>query len=413
MSEEECLEEMEARLAEATRIRLIADVPLGAMLSGGTDSSTIVALMARASSKPVKTFAIGFRQADFDESSYARLVAQRFGTEHHELILEPDVVASLERLTASLEEPFSDASMLPTDFVSCLARQHVTVALSGDGGDELFAGYTRYGIQQRRQASAMIPQSLWRFYRERLFPLLPKGMRGRQLSYNLSLPWKERYADEVCLIPAFERDMPLLSPEFRATIAESGDPQEILLRLFASAPASDPISQMLYADTKTYLVEDILTKVDRMSMLTSLEVRVPILDHLFVEWVTSLGPEWKMRDGKQKYIFRKLAERVGVPREVLYRPKRGFALPLVHWTRNEMKEMIRGVLLDSRTLQRGYLDPQGVRHLLDEHFSGKRNHSGRVWRLLLFELWHRNFLDRFSGGSRTHPVELTASAEPA
>jgi len=378
MSEEECLEEMEARLAEATRIRLISDVPLGAMLSGGTDSSTIVALMARASSKPVKTFAIGFRQADFDESQYARLVAQKFETEHHELILEPDIVASLEKLTSSLEEPFSDASILPTYFVSCLARQHVTVALSGDGGDELFAGYTRYGIQQRRQASAMIPQSLWRFYRERLFPLLPKRMKGRQLSYNLSLPWKERYADEVCLIPAFERDMPLLSPEFRATVAESGDPQDLLLRLFESAPAHDPISQMLYVDTKTYLVEDILTKVDRMSMLTSLEVRVPILDHVFVEWVTSLGPEWKMRDGKQKYIFRKLAERVGVPREVLYRPKRGFALPLVHWTRNEMKELILGVLLDSRTLQRGYLDPKGVRHLLGEPFSGRRKPSGRV-----------------------------------
>jgi asparagine synthase (glutamine-hydrolysing) len=409
MSEEECLEEMEARLAEATRIRLISDVPLGALLSGGTDSSTIVALMARASSRPVKTFAIGFRQADFDESQYARLVAQKFATEHHELILEPDVVASLEKLTSSMEEPFSDPSILPTYFVSCLARQHVTVALSGDGGDELFAGYTRYGIQQRRQAAALIPQGAWRFYRERLFPLLPKGMRGRQLSYNLSLPWQERYADEVCLIPAFERDMPLLSPEFRATIAESGDPQEILLQLFANAPASDPISKMLYVDTKTYLVEDILTKVDRMSMLTSLEVRVPILDHTFVEWVTSLGPEWKMRDGKQKYIFRKLAERVGVPREVLYRPKRGFALPLVHWTRNEMKDLILGVLLDPCTLQRGYLDPKGVRHLLDEHMSGKRNHSGRVWRLLLFELWHRNFLGKFAGTASSQPLEVTAS----
>jgi asparagine synthase (glutamine-hydrolysing) len=153
---------------------------------------------------------------------------------------------------------------------------------------------------------------------------------------------------------------------------------------------------MLYVDTKTYLVEDILTKVDRMSMLTSLEVRVPILDHQFVEWVTSLGPEWKMRNGQQKYIFRKLAERVGVPKDVLYRPKRGFALPLIHWTRNEMKDMILSLLLDTRTLQRGYLDPDGVRHLVDEHMSGKRNHSGRVWRLLMFELWHRNFLERFS-----------------
>src|SRR5215475_13440284 len=263
-SEGECLEELERRLAEAVRIRLISDVPLGALLSGGTDSSTVVALMARASSGSVKTFSIGFRQPDFNEAPFAKLVAQRFATEHHELILEPKVVETVEFLSRALEEPFGDSSMLPTYYVSSLARQHVTVALSGDGGDELFAGYTRYGVQQKRQASAIVPQSLWRFYRERLFPLLPKEMRGRQLSYNMSLPWRERYADEVCLIPVFERDMPLLSPEFRATIAGSGDPQDILLKLFEAAPANDPISQMLYVDTKTYLVEDILTKVDQI-----------------------------------------------------------------------------------------------------------------------------------------------------
>jgi asparagine synthase (glutamine-hydrolysing) len=406
-SEEECLEELEWRLAEAVRIRLISDVPLGAMLSGGTDSSTIVALMARDSSKPVKTFSIGSRNSDFDESKYARLVAEKFGTEHHELLLDPDVVGTVEKLTRSLEEPFGDSSMLPTYFVSCLARQWVTVALSGDGGDELFAGYERYGIHERREKFANVPQGLWRLYRKHLFPLVPKGMRGRQLSYNLSLPWRERYADEMCFVPAFEREISLLSPEFRATIAEGGDPQDLLLQYFQQAPAHDPISQMLYVDTKTYLVEDILTKVDRMSMLTSLEVRVPILDHLFVEWVAGLGPEWKMRDGKQKYIFRKLAERVGVPREVLYRPKRGFALPLVHWMRHELKDLILSVLLETRTLQRGYFDPQGVRQLLDEHFRGRRDQSGRIWRLLIFELWHRNFLESFRS------AEWCAPAEPA
>lgn len=394
-SEEECLEELESRLAEAVRLRLISDVPLGAMLSGGTDSSTIVALMARASSKPIKTFAIGFRHEDFDESKYARIVAQKFATDHHELILEPDVVGSLEKLTSSLEEPFADASMLPTYFISSLARQYVTVALSGDGGDELFAGYDRYRIHQQRQMFAKIPASWRRFYREKLFPLVPKGTRGRQLSYNLSLSWKEQYADELCIIPAFDRETPLIAPEFRATIAESGDPHEILLRYFAEAPASDPLSQMLYVDTKTYLVDDILTKVDRMSMLTSLEVRVPILDHVFVEWVTKLGPDWKMRQGKQKYIFRKLAERVGVPKEVLHRKKQGFALPLPHWMRHELKQLVFDVLLDERTLQRGYFNAQGVRKLLDDHFSGRRNQHGRIWRLLILELWHRNFLERF------------------
>jgi len=408
-SEEQCLEELEWRLAEAVRIRLISDVPLGAMLSGGTDSSTIVALMARASSKPVKTFAIGFTQSDFDESKYARIVAQKFATEHHELMLEPDVLGALEKITHSLEEPFADSSMLPTYFISCLARQHVTVALSGDGGDELFAGYERYAIQQRREKFASIPQSVWRFYRQRLFPLVPKGTRGRQLSYNISLPWRERYADEMCFVSAFEREMPLLSQDFRATIAENGDPRDLLLHYFETAPAHDPLSQMLYVDTKTYLVEDILTKVDRMSMLTSLEVRVPLLDHLFVEWVTGLGPQWKMRGGTQKYIFRKLAERVGVPREVLYRPKQGFALPLVHWMRNELKDLILTVLLEPRTQQRGYFDPKGVGRLLEEHFSGRRDRSGSIWRLLMFELWHRNYLESFSSGETSIPAEPVAA----
>ena len=392
-SEEECLEELERLLAESVRIRLISDVPLGALLSGGTDSSTVVALMARASSKPVKTFAIGFRQSDFDESKYAKLVAQEFSTDHHELLLEPDVVATVEKLTSSLEEPFGDSSMLPTYFVSCLARQHVTVALSGDGGDELFAGYDRYRVHAERQIFEKIPAPVRRWYREHVFPKLPSNMRGRKFSYNVSLPWRERYVDGICFVPAFERELPLLTDDFRATIQESGDPQELLLRYFKDAPAHDPISQMLYVDTKTYLVEDILTKVDRMSMLTSLEVRVPILDHLFVEWVTRLGPQWKMRGKKQKYILRKLAERVGVPRSVLYRRKQGFALPLVHWMRNEMKDLILTVLLEPRTLQRGYFDVRGVRQLLDEHFSRRRDHSGRIWRLLIFELWHRNFLE--------------------
>lgn len=409
-SEEECLEELEWRLAESVRVRMISDVPLGAMLSGGTDSSTVVALMARASSRPVKTFAVGFRDSDFDESKYARLVADKFSTEHHELRLEPDVVGTVETLTRSLEEPFGDSSMLPTYFVSCLARRHVTVALSGDGGDELFAGYERYGLHQGREKFAKIPQSWWRFYREHLFPMVPRGMRGRQFSYNVSLPWRERYADEMCFLPAFEREIPLLTPEFRAVLAESGDPQKLLLELFESAPASDRISQMLYVDTKSYLVGDILTKVDRMSMLTSLEARVPILDHQLVEWATSLGPEWKLTGrGQHKYILRKLAERVGVPKEVLYRPKRGFALPLVHWMRKEMKELILSVLLEPRTLERGYFDPKGVEQLLDQHFRGRRDQSGRIWRLLMLELWHRNFLERFRNAAHGVPEETAST----
>src|SRR5579864_8425365 len=392
-SEQECLEEMEQRLAEAVRIRLISDVPLGALLSGGTDSSTVVALMARASSQPVKTFAIGFRDQEFNEAPYARIVAEKFGTDHHELIVEPDVLETVETLTSSLEEPFGDSSMLPTYYVSCLARKYVTVALSGDGGDEIFAGYDRYGIHLRRKVFERIPGWARRMYREQVYPWLPGDMRGKKFSYNVSLPWRERYVDGISFVPAFERDMPLLSDDLRAVL-RSGNPEDVMYRYFDQAPADDPVSQMLYVDTKTYMVADILTKVDRMSMATSLEVRVPLLDHVFVEWVTGLPAEWKLRGRQQKYILRKLAERVGVPREALYRPKQGFALPLVHWIRNELKDLIMSVLLEPRSMQRGYFSPDGVRRLLDEHFRERRDHSDCIWRLLIFELWHRNFLEK-------------------
>ncbi|MGA7080206.1 MAG: asparagine synthase (glutamine-hydrolyzing) [Terriglobales bacterium] len=393
-SEEECLEELEHRLFEATKIRLISDVPLGAFLSGGTDSSIVVALMARASSGPVKTFSIGFKHDDFNEADYARIVAKKFETDHHEMILEPDVVGTVEHLTSSLEEPFGDSSMLPTYYVSQMARQHVTVALSGDGGDEMFAGYDRYRIHADRQIFEKVPGWARKFYRDQIFPRLPNSLQGRKLSYNITLPWQERYVDGLSFLPAFERDTPLLSDDFRAILARSDDPSNVLRRRFAAAPAKDPVSEILYVDTKTYMVDDILAKVDRMSMLNSLEVRVPILDHVFVEWVAGLAPEWKLRGRQQKYILRKFAERVGVPREVLYRQKQGFSLPLVHWMRNELKDMLM-VLVEPRTLQRGYFQASGVRKLMDDHLLRGKTMTGRLWRLLMFELWHRNFLEKY------------------
>jgi asparagine synthase (glutamine-hydrolysing) len=396
-NEEECLEELEHRLAEAVRIRLISDVPLGALLSGGTDSSTVVALMARASSAPVKTFSIGFQHADFDEAPHARLVAQKFGTEHRELVLEPNVVETVETLARSWEEPFGDSSMLPTYYICRLARQHVTVALSGDGGDEAFAGYERYRIHLHDRAFPWLPSWAGRFYREQVHSRLPHGVHGRNLAYSISLPWQQRYLEGVSL-HAFQREMQLLAHDFVETARGNGtkthgDPLDLFRGYLDDAPASDPLSRVLYLDTKTYLPGDILTKVDRMSMANSLEVRVPLLDHVFLEWVTGLTPEWKMRGEKQKYLLRKLAERIGVPKDALYRPKQGFSLPLVHWMRHELKELIHTVLLEERTLQRGYFNPKGVRRLLDEHFRGRRDHSPRVWRLLMFELWYRNFVE--------------------
>ena len=235
-SEEECLEELEHRLFEATKIRLISDVPLGAFLSGGTDSSTVVAMMARASSAPVKTFSIGFKKDDFNEANYARIVAKKFETDHHEMILEPDVVQTVEHLTTSLEEPFGDSSMLPTYYVSQMARQHVTVALSGDGGDEIFAGYTRYRIHADRQVFEKIPDWARKFYRNQVFPRLPNSMQGRKFSYNISLPWEERYVDGLSFLPAFERDTPILSDDFRAIMMRGDDVGNVLRRRFPTLP---------------------------------------------------------------------------------------------------------------------------------------------------------------------------------
>ena len=390
VSEEEALEELEQRLTEAVGVRLIADVPLGALLSGGTDSSTIVALMARASSQPVETFSVGFRQKDFNEAPYARLIASKFGTRHHELIVEPELIDTLTALAAHMDEPFGDSSMLPTYFVARLARKHVKVALSGDGGDEIFAGYDRYRIHLQDRAYNWVPGWAKRTYRAHLHRRVPYAMPGRNLAYSVSLPWQERYMEGVSL-EAFQREMGILSEDF---VAANGAPLWASRECLDNAPAHDPLSRVLYLDSKTYLPGDILTKMDRMSMAASLEVRSPLLDHRLVQWVTTLAPRWKMRNGSQKYLLRKLAERVGVPREVLNRPKRGFSLPLGHWMRNELKDMVQTILLEERTLQRGYFNPNGVRRMLNEHFDERRDHSPRLWRLLMFELWHRNFLEK-------------------
>jgi asparagine synthase (glutamine-hydrolysing) len=408
-SEEECLEELEQRLFEATKIRLISDVPLGAFLSGGADSSTVVALMARASSAPVKTFSIGFKKDDFNEAHFARIVAQKFGCEHHEMILEPDVVSTVDHLTSSLEEPFGDSSMLPTYYVSQMARQHVTVALSGDGGDEMFGGYDRYRIHANRGIFEHIPTWARKLYRDHIFRRVPNTVRGRNYSYNASLPWQERYVDQLSFLPSFERDTPILSHEFREILKRGHDPSEALRRYFTHTPAKDPVDQLLYVDTKTYLVGDILTKVDRMSMLNSLEVRVPILDHVFVEWVAGLPSQWKLRGKQQKYIFRKLAERIGVPREVLHRQKQGFSLPLVHWMRNELKEMVM-ILIEPRSLERGYFRADGVRKLMDDHLVRGRGNTARIWRLLMFELWHRNFLEKHTKPAGLLSLAVTADS---
>ncbi len=409
-SEQECLDELERRLDEAVRIRLISDVPLGVLLSGGVDSSTIVALMARANSGPVNTFSIGFPQEDFSETIHARAVAERFCTNHNELNIDPDFSESLDKLTHMLEEPFADSSILPTYHVSLLARQHVTVALSGDGGDELYAGYDRYRINLNRRAFEWIPAWFGRTYRNVVYPLLPHGTRGSKFAYNVSLRTRDRYIDSMSYLVPKLRERSIFSDDFLNFASNSPSPADLFRNYYDRAPAEDDLSRMQYLDTKTYLTADVLTKVDRMSMATSLEVRCPFLDHEFVEWSASLAPHWKLCMGQSKYALKKLAVRLGVPARTIHRPKQGFAMPLVHWFRKELKVGIGQILLEPRALSRGYFNPSGVRTLLDEHWKGRRDHSGSLWILLMFELWHRNYLDSVCGRIPVHSNVVSASS---
>jgi asparagine synthase (glutamine-hydrolysing) len=413
-SEEECVEELEHRLAEAVRIRLISDVPLGALLSGGVDSSVVVALMARASSTPVKTFSIGFSQQDFNEAEYARAVAETFGTEHHQLIVEAKVEETLDLLTRMQEEPFGDSSMIPTYYVSQMARQYVTVALSGDGGDELFAGYDRYLVHLDRKKYNHLPAWAGLGFRRFVYPWLPPAARGRRFLFNVSLPSRDRYIDSISFLPAALRERSMFSKDFLVWVGETraGErtPLPAFQRYFDAPSAPDELSRLLYLDTKTYLTADVLAKVDRMSMAASLEVRSPLLDHEVVEWVAQLPAGLKLRNRVGKYLLRKVAERVGVPAKVMNRPKQGFAMPLMHWWRGELKNDLLQVLLEPRTLQRGYFDRKAVEGLVKEHLEGRRDRSAEIWLLLIFELWQRNFLEPRSLGSCRCPALADSDA---
>jgi asparagine synthase (glutamine-hydrolysing) len=268
----------------------------------------------------------------------------------------------------------------------------VTVALSGDGGDELFAGYDRYIINLRR-GRYVIPPWMGRLYRSYVYPCLPQDVRGRKFAWNISLPQRERYLDGLSFLPALHRERNLFTDDFVAAAGQLADPLRQFEDYYDGAPARDPLSRLLYLDMKTYLTADILAKVDRMSMATSLEMRCPILDHELVEWVAGLPLKFKFQSGTRKYLLKKLAERLGIPAALLHRPKQGFSLPLVHWMRDELKDGLLGILTEPRTLQRGYFNPSAIRALLDEHFRGRRDHAGAIWLLLVFELWHRNFLE--------------------
>ncbi len=395
-SEDDLVEELRALLDEAVRLRLIADVPLGAFLSGGVDSSAVVGLMARHTEHPVKTFSIGFHEDSYNELKYARVAANHFGTEHHEFIVTPDICHVVDELVWHFDEPFADSSAIPTYYVSKLAREHVTVALSGDGGDELFAGYTRYVTDRRRSGFARLPRALRRGVMQPLSRTLPHGAWGRNYLHNVALDAVERYFDTISLFTALGKRS-LYSEGFRRALGAGAGFALSQFREFAArVRTNEPLDVPLYLDSKTYLPGDILTKVDRMSMAVSLEARSPLLDHKLMEFAARVPASLKMRGYETKHLFKR-AVRDFVPAEILDRPKQGFGVPVDRWINDQLRERTRETLTEPRAEQRGYFDPRYIRTLLDEHERGRRDHSGQLWSLFMLELWHRAFVDGATG----------------
>jgi asparagine synthase (glutamine-hydrolysing) len=370
---------------DSVRRRLEADVPLGAFLSGGIDSSSVVASMALQTREPVKTFSIGFEEADFNELPYARMVAEKYKTDHHEVIVKPDSIALIERLVRHFDEPFGDSSAIPTFIVSEFAARHVKVALSGDGGDELFAGYTRFFDAATAQQRFDRWPGFLRAGISNLAEALPFSAYGKNWLRAAGRPSAlERYFD-VNTTPHFLRQR-LLHPKWMG-----GDDTAHFRRVFDGSllpEGTGILEQALYYETTANLPGDMLVKVDRMSMANSLEVRCPLLDHVLGEFAASLPTEWKMRGGQGKRILiDALSDRL--PPELLTRKKMGFGVPLSHWFRTSLREFLRDHLTSKSFLNRGFVDPAFLTALMDEHESGRRDNSMWLWSLLMLELWFR------------------------
>jgi asparagine synthase (glutamine-hydrolysing) len=387
-------EELRARLREAVRLRLVSDVPLGAFLSGGVDSSAVVALMARESAEPVRTFSIGFREEEFDELAFARLVAERCGTQHTEWIVEPHALEILPRLVWHFDQPFADPSAIPTWYVAKLAREHVTVVLNGDGGDEDFAGYGRYAANDltvRRERT--LPLRAWRRARALAAGLrraLRRGALPRRLAELRPVSVEMENALRICHFTEEEKSA-LCTPEFVRS-AGGVDSFALLFAAYGAAGDAEFLDRALAADVGMYLPDDLLVKVDVASMASSLEARSPFLDHEFMEFAARLPVACKLREGETKRILKR-ALRGLVPDAVLERRKMGFGVPLARWFRGELRDFVRDALLGSEARGRGYFREDAVRTLLEEHLEGRADRSNHLWNLAMLELWHRIFID--------------------
>ena len=397
MDEEEAGECVVELLRDAVRVRLMSEVPLGAFLSGGIDSSAVVALMAQESSEKIKTFSIGFDEQDFSELHHARRVAEHVGADHHEFIVRPDAMEILPTLVEHYGEPFADSSAIPSYYVSKETRAFVTVALNGDGGDECFAGYERYAAMSIAQKYANLPEALRNGVISNVVSALP-GFDARQNPLRkakrfvaaASLPPVERYLRWVSSFDDAAKQN-LYSDDFRHETAMFRT-ASILEPWFAKANGSGIVDAALLTDTMTYLPNDLLVKMDIASMTVSLEARSPFLDHQLMEFAASLPEKLKLRRLTTKYLLKRVLKKL-VPAENLNRSKMGFGVPIGHWFRGAMQPFLRETLLSEKALARGLFQPERVRQLIDEHVSVKADHSHRLWTLLMLELWFERFID--------------------
>ena len=390
ISEGDCLESISQLIQDAVRIRMYSDVPLGAFLSGGLDSSTIVAAMSDLANRPVETFSIGFDEDSWDELKFAEMTARRFATEHHTFRCTPDVLELLPTLVNHYDEPFADASAIPTFCVSQMARKFVTVALSGDGGDEIFAGYSRYDRALKRDRRApLLAEAVLRHTFSLASRIYPRRSRGWGILHRNSLEAFDYHLTDYCIY----------APDEQADLFNAGGRTInngrlwVQLRALAeSCGTSDLLSRMQYMDQMMYLPDDLLVKVDRASMAVSLETRAPFLDHRLAEFMAKVPASLRFRGHEMKHLLKK-AMRGRLPGEIIDRPKMGFGVPLQRWFRGKASEFARDILLSQRARERGLFCPKETARLLDSHVRGPRDFSHKLWVLLFFEMWCRCWLD--------------------
>lgn len=392
---EELAAQLRGLLEEAVRESMVSDVPVGAFLSGGLDSSVVVALMSRIARDPVRTFAVGFQERSYNELPYARQVAEQYGTDHHEVVVEPKIQDVIHAIVDHFDEPFADSSAVATYYVAEVARRHVKVVMSGDGGDEIFGGYTIYQADRLANLYRRLP----RFLSEGTIPHIVRRIPAsdRKMSWDLKL---RRFVEHARRDPmaAHGSWRMIFTEEMKQRLYADGlgarhDSLDLLRAHYDAYPRNDALNRYMYVDTKVSLVDDMLTKVDRMSMANSLEVRVPLLDHRLVEWMSQVPSSLKVRGLSLKYLFKQVAYDL-LPRTIVDRRKAGFHVPIPGWIKQELRPLIDEQLGEASLTRQGVFDPAYVRYLLQTHQAGRENYSRNIWGLLIFSLWYDRYIER-------------------